>query len=87
MHRVLLIEDDPAVRDGLGLALRRQGHDVRVAGTGEEGLALLRAAPPDIVVLDLMLPGIDGFEVCRRIRTGGSCRSSCSPRAATTSTW
>ncbi|HEX8628744.1 MAG TPA: response regulator transcription factor [Catenuloplanes sp.] len=72
MYQVLIIEDDPAVRDGLELALRRQGHDVRVAGTGEQGLDLLRGAPPDIVVLDLMLPGIDGFEVCRRIRAAGS---------------
>lgn len=72
MHRVLVIEDDRAVRDGLELALRRQGHDVRVAGTGEEGLELLRAGRPDIVVLDVMLPGMDGFEVCRRIRANGS---------------
>lgn len=72
MHRVLLIEDDQAIRNGLELALRRQGHDVRVAGTGEDGLALLRTALPDIVVLDLMLPGIDGYEVCRRIRATGS---------------
>jgi DNA-binding response OmpR family regulator len=68
---VLLIEDDQAVRDGLGFALRRQGHAVESAATGEEGVALLRADPPDIVVLDLMLPGIDGFEVCRRIRAAG----------------
>jgi DNA-binding response OmpR family regulator len=72
MHRVLLIEDDHAIRDGLELALRRQGHDVRTTATGEEGLAMLRAAPPDIVVLDVMLPGIDGFEVCRRVRASGS---------------
>jgi DNA-binding response OmpR family regulator len=69
---VLLIEDDQAVRDALELALRRQGHHVRTAATGEDGLAQLRATPPDIVVLDLMLPGIDGFEVCRRVRAAGS---------------
>jgi DNA-binding response OmpR family regulator len=67
-----LIEDDQAVRDGLELALRRQGHAVDCASTGEDGLARLRAAAPDIVVLDLMLPGIDGFEVCRRVRAAGS---------------
>ncbi|KOV84994.1 response regulator transcription factor [Nocardia sp. NRRL S-836] len=65
---VLLVEDDPAVREGLGLALRRQGHDVRAAGTGEEGVERLRETRPDIVVLDIMLPGIDGFETCRRMR-------------------
>jgi len=69
MSRVLLIEDDHAVRDGLRLALTRQGHVVEAVETGEEGLA--RLAATDVVVLDLMLPGIDGFEVCRRIRAVG----------------
>ncbi|WP_089956742.1 response regulator transcription factor [Lentzea xinjiangensis] len=68
MAMVLLVEDDPSVREGLGLALRRQGHDVRAAGTGEEGVERLRESRPDIVVLDIMLPGIDGFETCRRMR-------------------
>jgi len=68
---VLLVEDDAAVREGLELALRRQGHVVHAAGSGELGLEILAANQPDIVVLDLMLPGIDGFETCRRIRAGG----------------
>src|SRR3954468_10884660 len=72
MARVLLIEDDQAVRDSLEFALRRQGHAVESAATGEEGLVRLRGTPPDIVVLDLMLPGIDGFEVCRRVRAQGT---------------
>ncbi|MEV6796064.1 response regulator transcription factor [Streptomyces sp. NPDC051320] len=68
MSRVLLVEDDPAVRKGVQLALRHQGHDVFAAGTGEEGLENLSAFRPDVVVLDLMLPGIPGLDVCRRIR-------------------
>ncbi|MFH8344535.1 response regulator [Streptomyces sp. NPDC018045] len=68
MPRVLLIEDDAAVRDGVTLALRRRGHEVAAAASGEDGLDLLPAFRPDIVLLDLMLPGKDGFEVCRRIR-------------------
>lgn len=68
---MLLIEDDQAVRNALGFALRRQGHQVSAAATGEEGLVLVREAVPDIVVLDLMLPGVDGFEVCRRVRAMG----------------
>ncbi|MER5436362.1 response regulator transcription factor [Streptomyces sp. NPDC002588] len=68
MPRVLVIEDDPAVREGARLALRRQGHDVAAAATGEEGLEQLRSFRPDVVVLDLMLPGMTGLEVCRRIR-------------------
>ncbi|RSM86107.1 DNA-binding response regulator [Kibdelosporangium aridum] len=70
MSRVLLIEDDQAVRDGLEMALTRQGHTVRAVETGEQGLGTL--AGVDVVVLDLMLPGMDGFEVCRRIRTTGN---------------
>jgi DNA-binding response OmpR family regulator len=71
MPRVLLIEDDQAVRDGLQLALTYQGHTVEAVETGELGLERLTADVADVVVLDLMLPGMDGFEVCRRIRAGG----------------
>ena len=68
----MIIEDDPRLRRGLELALVRLGYDVRTAGTGEEGLALLHDAKPDLVVLDVILPGIDGFEVCRQIRAAGA---------------
>jgi DNA-binding response OmpR family regulator len=68
MSRVLLIEDDKDVRDGLALALTWQGHTVRAVETGELGLSALADDPTDVVVLDLMLPGIDGLEVCRRLR-------------------
>ncbi|MFW5416904.1 response regulator transcription factor [Nocardiopsis sp. CNT-189] len=71
MARLLLIEDDPMVRRGLELALSRHGHAVRTADTGEEGLRLYRDRAPDLVVLDVMLPGVSGFEVCRRIRAEG----------------
>ncbi|MGZ9934281.1 response regulator [Streptomyces sp. NC-S4] len=68
MPRVLLIEDDPSIREGVGLGLRRRGHDVSSAETGEEGLALMSGFRPELVLLDLMLPGINGVQVCRRIR-------------------
>ncbi|WP_037912628.1 response regulator transcription factor [Actinacidiphila yeochonensis] len=68
MPRVLLIEDDPAVRRGVGWALRHRGHEVAEAATGEEGLDRLRSHGSDVVVLDLMLPGLSGLDVCRRIR-------------------
>ncbi|MFD9433133.1 response regulator transcription factor [Streptomyces sp. NPDC060002] len=68
MPRVLLIEDDRAVRDGVALALRRQGHEVAAAETGEDGLDRVRSFRPDVVVLDLMLPGMTGLDVCRRMR-------------------
>ncbi|MES5816649.1 response regulator transcription factor [Streptomyces sp. RG80] len=68
MPRVLLIEDDRAVREGVALALRRQGHEVAAAETGEDGMAHLTSFRPDVVVLDLMLPGMTGLDVCRGIR-------------------
>ncbi|MEU7790096.1 response regulator transcription factor [Amycolatopsis sp. NPDC049159] len=71
MAEVLVVEDDAAVREGLQLALRRQGHVVRTAESGELGIELLVHHRPDIVVLDLMLPGMDGFETCRRMRASG----------------
>ncbi|GAA3866978.1 response regulator transcription factor [Streptomyces sedi] len=68
MTRVLLIEDDPAVRRGMSLGLRRRGHLVEAVATGEDGVEALHAAPPELVLLDLMLPGISGLEVCHRVR-------------------
>ncbi len=68
MTEVLLVEDDPAARQGLELALRRLGYGVRPAGTGEAALHALGEGTADVVVLDVMLPGLDGFEVCRRLR-------------------
>lgn len=68
MSRVLLIEDDPAVQKGVTLALRRRSHELEVAASGETGLLALERFLPDLVLLDLMLPGMSGLEVCRRIR-------------------
>jgi len=68
MTTVLLVEDDPAARQGLELALRRLGYGVRSAATGESALEGFSDAAVDVVVLDVMLPGLDGFEVCRRLR-------------------
>ncbi|WP_070026982.1 response regulator transcription factor [Streptomyces sp. F-1] len=68
MPRVLLVEDDPDVREAVRLGLRHQGHEVLAAETGEEGCEHLGSFRPDVVVLDLMLPGMSGLDVCRRIR-------------------
>ena len=65
---MLLVEDDPGARQGLELALRRLGYGVRATETGEAALRDARDAAVDVVVLDVMLPGVDGFEVCRRLR-------------------
>ena len=68
MPRVLLVEDDPSVREGVELGLRRRGHEVLAAATGEDGLEALGAFGPDLLLLDLMLPAMSGVEVCRRVR-------------------
>ena len=70
--RVLVIEDDPDLRRLVRLHLEDLGCEVEAAGTGREGLAKLEALPPDLVVLDLMLPDIDGLEICRRVRESES---------------
>ncbi len=65
---VLVVEDDERIRAALTLALEEEGYDVVSAGTGEEALGKAASFPPDLIILDLMLPGIDGFECCRRLR-------------------
>lgn len=65
---VLIIEDDPNIRRVVQMTLRREGLDVTEAASGEEGLERLSERPFDVILLDLMLPGRDGFEICREIR-------------------
>ncbi|MBN9151153.1 MAG: response regulator transcription factor [Cryobacterium sp.] len=67
--RVLVVEDDPSISRLVVSYLEREGFVVDVAGDGTTGVDLTRSLRPDVVVLDLMLPGMDGIEVCRRIRT------------------
>lgn len=69
--RVLVIDDDEKIRTVLRRGLSYEGYRVVEAGTGEDGLDKAREQMPDIVVLDVMLPGIDGLEVCRRLRAAG----------------
>jgi DNA-binding response OmpR family regulator len=65
---ILIIDDSPPVREMLATVLRRGGHDVLTATGGEEGLELFRARTPDLVVLDLHMPGMDGWETLERLR-------------------
>ena len=68
MSQVLLVEDDPGVAELLALALTALGHVVTTAGDGLAGLAAAAANPFDVMLLDVMMPGIDGFETARRLR-------------------
>ena len=69
--RLLLVEDDPRIRTALGLGLVDQGYEVVEAGSGEAALRLIKQDDFDVVLLDLMLPGMDGFAVCRTVRSQG----------------
>ena len=65
---IVVVEDDPSIAGLLELYLRRAGYVVHVAADGEGGLDVIRARRPAVVILDIVLPGMDGLEVCRRIR-------------------
>ena len=65
---VLIVDDEDMIRSLLRLTLVRAGYDVTEAETGEEGIVIVREQEPDLVLLDVMMPGIDGFAVCEQIR-------------------
>jgi two-component system KDP operon response regulator KdpE len=66
--RLLVVDDEPQIRRALRVTLRANGYDVHTAATGEEALDLAAVHPPDLMILDLTLPDVDGVAVCRRIR-------------------
>ncbi len=68
MQSVLVVEDETSIASFVALYLKNAGYTVRTAATGNEALAQFQASPPALIILDLMLPDIDGIEVCRRIR-------------------
>ena len=72
MATILIVEDEFAVARGIQYALQQEGYEVTVARSGEEGLEFATSQAPDLIVLDVRLPGIDGFEVLRRLRAVGS---------------
>jgi len=69
--RILVVDDEPSVRDALDRALRMDGYRVQLAADGAEALEALADTPPDAIVLDVLMPGPDGLEVCRRLRAAG----------------
>lgn len=72
MTTILVVDDDPKICSVLRRGLRFEGYDVHVAEDGPQALEIAREEPPDLVLLDVMLPGMDGLEVCRRLRRGTS---------------
>jgi two-component system phosphate regulon response regulator PhoB len=73
-ERILIIEDDPGIQEMLKYAFAREGWNLAMAGTGEEGLECLRKDGADCVILDIMLPGMDGFKTLKKIRADESFR-------------
>jgi DNA-binding response OmpR family regulator len=71
--RVLVVDDEPNIVLSLRFLMEREGFEVEVAPTGEAALEALARRPADLVLLDVMMPALDGFEVCRRIRSNPAC--------------
>lgn len=71
MARIVIVEDEPELALGLRDNLEFEGHQVACAADGKTGLRLVKQQPTDLVLLDIMLPDVDGFEVCRRLRAAG----------------
>jgi two-component system, OmpR family, response regulator len=71
-HRILIADDDPHIRELLSFALAKAGMEVAEAGDGEEALAAVAARAPDLLILDINMPKMDGLEVCRRLRAEGN---------------
>src|SRR3954453_17247829 len=69
--RILVVDDEPAVREAIDRALRLDGYGTELAGDGRAALSAIGTAPPDAVVLDVLMPEVDGLEVCRRLRAAG----------------
>jgi two-component system response regulator MprA len=72
MTTILVVDDDPSIRSVVSRGLRFEGYDVQIAGDGPEALRIAREIPLHMVVLDVMLPNLDGLEVCRRLRRGSN---------------
>ncbi|MEI9849823.1 MAG: response regulator [Sphingomonas sp.] len=89
-RRILVVDDDPHIRDLLAFALGKAGMTAEQAADGEEALAAIAVNPPDLMVLDINMPRLDGLELCRRCGAAAAprrtCRSCSSPRATTRST-
>jgi DNA-binding response OmpR family regulator len=72
LRKILIIDDEPVIRKAIRMACEKEGYEVVEAENGAEGLRLSDTAKPDLILLDLMLPDVSGFDVCREIRKSGS---------------
>jgi two-component system phosphate regulon response regulator PhoB len=72
--KIIVVDDDEDILEMLRFTLSREGYSVRVTTTGEEALEICKLDPPDLIVLDLMLPGIDGLEVTKRLKNDSNAK-------------
>ena len=72
MYKVIIIDDDPAMTELVSLLLKTHGLDTYMANSGEDGLQMIHKVCPDVVILDLMMPGMDGWQVCTQVRAFSS---------------
>ncbi len=72
---IIVVEDETDIQDIIAYNLKREGYEVLIAGRGDQGLSLIRAKNPDLVILDIMLPGIDGLSLCQQLRTETKTRT------------
>lgn len=73
MTKILIVDDDPNIRELAGHFLRNEGFDIHEAGDGEEALSVLQSVKADLVILDIMMPNMDGWELCRELRGFYDC--------------
>ena len=67
-EKILVVDDEVSLQETVAYSLKKEGYTVEIAGDGNKGLELARSSKPDLIILDVMLPGMDGFEVCRTLR-------------------
>lgn len=76
MARVLIVEDEPAIAENLAALLRLRGHVVEVVGDGSDAVESARKKPPELVLLDVMLPRLSGFETCRLLKSDPKAKTA-----------
>jgi DNA-binding response OmpR family regulator len=74
MPRILIVDDEPNIVLALEILMKREGYEIRTVGDGERAVEVAEAFRPDLILLDVMMPRMDGFEVCQRIRADASLK-------------
>ena len=73
-HRILIADDEPNIVLALEFLMKKEGYEVQTVSDGEEALRTIEKSPPDLILLDIMMPKLDGYEVCQRIRSDPSMK-------------